>query len=72
MVKIGLNPLTVKFFTELLTDDQNDQILICAGPKNPKDKVYDQKNKMVICSGPILAFTLLKNKIKVYKKIILP
>ena len=50
--------LTVKKLTELLTKDQNYQFFICAGPKNPKDKVYDQKGKMAICLGPILALTL--------------
>ena len=59
MVKTGLNSLTVKFLTELLSDDQNDQIVICVGLKNPQDKVWDQKNKMVICLGPIFAFTFV-------------
>ena len=44
-----------------MTEDQNVQISICSKPKNLKDKVYDQNNKMDIYSGPILAFTHYNN-----------
>ena len=46
----------------MLTEDQLWSDLKCTGSKNSKDKVYDQNHKTSICSGPILAFTLVINK----------
>ena len=54
---------------QLLTEDQLWSDLNCTGPKNLKDKVYDQNDKMGICSGPILTFTFLNLVIYFYPRI---